>query len=270
MVELIHFGDLHYGAKKDFREEWLLNVIDYINKVRPDAAICTGDVVHKGLFKQYQGIVPYLEKIEVPLMVIPGNHDCKVNGIISFERLIMPRRSKMIFEDIDTIIVGLDSSKADTSEGEIGDEQLEWCAYQFNKILENRVLALHHHVIAVPYSGRKQTTLTDAGELLEFTQLFEIDLVLMGHKHIPHVYQIGNTTFLYCGTASSIKVRAKEPASFNHIVLDGGDLTIHMVDSNTLEKHLLFTKKGGLTKFIRPRKTRIEHLINMRLFEEGK
>jgi len=268
MVELIHFGDLHYGDKKEFREEWLLNVIKYINDIRPDAAICTGDVVHKGRLSQYQGIIPYLEKIEVPLMVVPGNHDLKANGIIPFERFIMPRRSKMILEDKDTIIIGLNSAKGDSSEGEIGDEQLEWCAFQFNKILENRVLALHHHVVAVPYSGRKQTTLTDAGEILEFTQLFEIDLVLMGHKHIPHAYQIGNTTYLYCGTASSIKVRAKETASFNHIILDGGNLDVDIVDSSTLERSPLFTKKEGLTRFIRPRKTRIEHLINMRLFNE--
>ena len=64
----------------------------------------------------------------------------------------------MILEDKDTIIIGLNSSKGDSSEGEIGDEQLEWAAFQFNKNLENRVLAFHHHVVAVPYSGRKQTT----------------------------------------------------------------------------------------------------------------
>ena len=80
MVELVHFGDLHYGDKKEFIEKDLLNVIDYINDVRPDAAICTGDIVHKGLLRQYKGVIPYLEMIKVPLMVIPGNHDCKSNG----------------------------------------------------------------------------------------------------------------------------------------------------------------------------------------------
>ena len=267
-LEIVHFGDLHYGDKKEFREEYLLNVIDYINDNRPDAAICAGDFVHNGLLTQYQGIAPYIKQIKVPLMIVPGNHDCKSNGIMSFEKIIGPRRSRLINEKKDSIIVGLDSAKADSSEGEIGDEQLEWCAFQFNQILENRVLTFHHHVAAVPYSGRKQNTLIDAGEVLEFVQLFEIDLVCMGHKHIPYCIEVGNTLFLYCGTASSIKVRAKETASFNHIILEGGNLDVNMVNSSNLEETLLFTKREGLTRFIRPRKTRIEHLINMNIFDE--
>ena len=268
MVELVHIGDLHFGDKKEFREEYLLNIIDYINDNRPDAVICVGDFVHKGLLHQYQGIAPYIKQIKVPLISVPGNHDCKSNGIMSYERYIGPRRSKLILENKDTIIVGLNSAKADSSVGEIGDEQLTWAAYQFNHILENRILALHHHVAAVPYSGRKQNTLIDAGELIEFMQLFEIDLVLCGHKHISYSVEIGNTVVLYCGTASSIKVRARETASFNHIILEGGNLEVNMVNSSNLEKQLLLTKREGLTKFILPRKARIEHLINMRIFNE--
>jgi len=269
MVEIIHFGDLHFGDKKEFREEQLLNVIDYINENKPDAAICAGDFTHKGLLSQYQGIAPFIEQIKVPLVVVPGNHDVKSNGIINFETFIGPRRSKLVLEEKDTIIVGLDSTKADDSVGEIGDAQLEFLAFQFNENLENRVLTFHHHVAAVPYSGRKQNTLIDAGEMLEFVQLFEIDLVCMGHKHIPYCIEMGKTLFLYCGTASSIKVRARETASFNHIFLDGGNLEVHMVNSNNLEKSLLFSKKDGVTEYVKPRKTRIEHLINMRLFNEG-
>ena len=156
MVEIIHFGDLHYGDKKEFREEWLLNVIDYINDNRPDAAICTGDIVHKGLLRQYKGVLPYLEKIKVPLMVVLGNHDCKANGIISFERYIMPRRSKMILEDKDTIIIGLNSSKGDSSEGEIGDEQLEWCAMQFNKILEDSITNENYETSSIIFKKIKE------------------------------------------------------------------------------------------------------------------
>ncbi len=268
MVELVHFGDLHYGDKKEFREEYLLNVIDYINENKPDAAICAGDFTHKGLLSHYQGIAPFIKQIKVPLVVVPGNHDVKSNGIINFETLIGPRRSKLVLEKKDTIIVGLDSTKADSSEGEIGDAQLEFVAFQFNQNLTNRVLTFHHHIASVPYSGRKQNTLIDAGEMLEFVQLFEIDLVCMGHKHVNFALEVGKTVFLYCGTASSIKVRARETASFNHIHLDDGDLEIETVSSVDLEKNLLFRKKDGLTKYNKPRKTRIEHLINMRLFNE--
>lgn len=271
LVKIIQISDLHFGS--EFRSDYFDNVVDFITKNKPDALICTGDIVHKGRYAQYNGFVEYFERLKnigVPLLMIPGNHDVKNNGLIFFERFIAPRRSRLLLEEQDTIIVGLCSAKDDVSIGEITDEQLAWLARQFNKNLENRVIALHHHVIAVPYSGRKNTTLLDAGELIELTQIFEVDLVIMGHKHIPHAYVIGPTTFLYCGTSTSNKVRADESPSFNLIELDDQFLEIYNVDSDSLKKNLLLTRKNSNIEFIRPRKTRIEHLINSKLFKHYK
>ncbi|MFX1258295.1 MAG: metallophosphoesterase family protein, partial [Promethearchaeota archaeon] len=246
------------------------NVIQYIKDHHPDAVICTGDIVHKGRYKQYESFVPILKRLKeiANFMAIPGNHDAKNNGLIFFEKFIGPRRSKMVLNNKDTIIVGLCSAKDDISKGEIGDEQLDWLARQFNKNLENRIIAMHHHAIAVPYSGRKRTTLTDAGELIELTQLFEIDLVIMGHKHIPHSYVIGPTTFLYCGTSTSHKVRADDSPSFNHIFLDEGNLEVYMINATNLDKTLLLERKESRTKFIRPRRTRIEHILNSTVWDD--
>ena len=131
---------------------------------------------------------------------------------------------------------------------------------------------MHHHAIAVPYSGRKQTTLTDAGEMIELAMYFKVDLVIMGHKHIPHAYVIGPTTFLYCGTSTSKKVRADDSPSFNHIILEEGDLDYHlevqMVNSITMEKSLLLERREGHTKFVRPRRTRIEHLMQSSVWDD--
>ncbi|MFX1236730.1 MAG: metallophosphoesterase family protein [Promethearchaeota archaeon] len=269
MVVIIQISDLHYGS--EFVDVYFDNIIKYINENHHDIVICTGDIVHKGRYRQYQKFDAYFNRLKEcsnKLMVVPGNHCSKNNGLIFFEKFIGPRRSTMILEDKDTIIVGACSAKDDVSTGEIGDEQLVWFGNQFVQNLENRVIAMHHHAIAVPYSGRKQTTLVDAGELIEFTQLFEIDLVLMGHKHIPHAYVIGPTTFLYCGTSTSNKVRADEEPSFNHIWLSEGDLEVQMVSSTTLKRSLLLERINGHTEFVRPRKTRIEHLINSKVWDD--
>jgi Icc protein len=268
MVEIIQISDLHYGS--EFVAEYLENIIDYIKQANPDVVICTGDVVHKGRVVQFENVLPYFNRIKsmTRLMVIPGNHCAKNSGLIFFERLIGPRRSKMIIEEKDTIIVGLCSARDDMSEGMIGDEQLDWMGRCFNKNLENRIIALHHHLIPVPLSGQKFTTVRDAGEIIEFTQLFEIDLVLMGHRHVPHAHVIGPTTYLYCGTSASRKVRADDVPSFNHIFLDKGDLEVYMVHSNNLEKHLLLERRDNRTKFVRPRRTRIEHLLSSAVWDE--
>jgi 3',5'-cyclic AMP phosphodiesterase CpdA len=274
MVNLIQISDFHFGS--EFKDEYYDNMIQYIKDNRPDAVVCSGDIVHRGRFQQYQNFLPYFERLkEVSpnFMVIPGNHDAKNNGLIFFEKFFGPRRSTMLLPEKNTIIVGVCSAKDDMSTGEIGDEQLDWLGRQFKySTLENRIIAMHHHAIAVPYSGRKQTTLTDAGELIELAMYFKVDLVIMGHKHIPHAYVIGPTTFLYCGTSTSKKVRADDSPSFNHIILDEGDLDYHlevqMVNSITMEKSLLLERREGHTKFVRPRRTRIEHLMQSSVWDD--
>ncbi|MFW9826348.1 MAG: metallophosphoesterase family protein [Candidatus Thorarchaeota archaeon] len=273
MVDIMHISDLHFGS--EFVPQYMENVILYIKQLKPDVVICTGDIVHKGRVIQFRSFLPYLNQIKEisNFLAVPGNHDAKNSGLIFFEKLIGPRRSRLILEDKDTIIVGINSAKDDMAEGMIGDEQLDWLGRQFNKNLENRIIALHHHLISVPMSGQKFTTVRDAGEILEFTQLFEIDLVLMGHRHVPHAYTISwrndsTTTFLYSGTSTSNKVRADDTPSFNRIYLEEGDLEVYMVDSVNLEETLLLERKKHHTEFIRPRKTRIEHLLASEVWDE--
>ncbi|MFX1301719.1 MAG: metallophosphoesterase family protein [Promethearchaeota archaeon] len=273
MVELIHISDLHYGS--EFVPDYMENIIQYIEEIKPDAVICTGDIVHKGRVIQFRKFLPYLNRIKEisSFIAVPGNHDAKNSGLIFFEKLIGPRRSRLLLEDKDTIIVGLCSAKDDMAEGMLGDEQLDWAARQFNKNLENRIIALHHHLIPIPMSGQKFTTVRDAGEILELTQLFEVDLVLMGHRHVAHSYIISwkdssSTTFLYSGTSASNKVRADDSPSFNHIYLDEGNLEVYMVNSTNLKKGLLVERKEHHTEFIRPRKTRIEHLLASAVWDE--
>ncbi|MHA1748903.1 MAG: metallophosphoesterase family protein, partial [Promethearchaeota archaeon] len=249
---------------------WMENIIGYIEETKPDVVICTGDLVHKGRVSQFREILPYIQRIRniTKFLAVPGNHDAKNSGLIYFEKIIGRRRSRLILDERDTLIVGLCSASDDIASGQIGDEQLDWAGRQFDKNLENRVLALHHHLIPVPMSGQKFTTVKDAGELLEFTQLFEIDLVLMGHRHVSHGWIIGPTTFLYCGTSTSKKVRADDSPSFNHIILNEGDIEVNIVNSTNLESTLLLERKLSRTKFVRPRRTRIEHLLSSSVWDD--
>ncbi len=274
LVEIIQISDLHYGS--EFLPESFENIINYIEDNKPDAVVCTGDLIHKGRIKQLKGILPYINRIKeiTKFLAVPGNHDSKNSGIIFFERYIGPRRSILILEEKNTVIAGICSARDDMSEGRIGDEQLDWLGRHIDRNLENKVLALHHHLIPIPMSGQKFTTVRDAGEIIEFNELFEIDLVLMGHRHVPHAYVIEGstssfaTTYLYCGTSTSNKVRADDSPSFNHITLDEGDLEVHMIDSLSLEKKPLIERKKGFTKFARPRKTRIEHLLSSPVWDD--
>ncbi|MDX1798117.1 MAG: metallophosphoesterase, partial [Candidatus Lokiarchaeia archaeon] len=102
MVDVIHISDLHYGS--EFVPEYMENIINYVKEKKPDVVICTGDIVHKGRVIQIRKFLPYLERIKkiTNFLAVPGNHDAKNSGLIFFEKLIGPRRSRLLLEDKDT------------------------------------------------------------------------------------------------------------------------------------------------------------------------
>ncbi|TFG01722.1 MAG: metallophosphoesterase [Promethearchaeota archaeon] len=267
MVELIHWSDLHYGSS-EFRKEYFDNVIDYINDKKPDAVVCTGDFTHHGRKIEYKNVSELLRQVKVPTLNVIGNHDAVNNGIVFFERYIAPRRSTLTLKEKDIFILGVRSPRDNTSEGELCDEQIEWMTQQLNKSNEKiKVLALHHHLVAVPSAGHKRGTLVDAGEALQLVQDYDISLVLQGHRHVPHAWCFGGSILLYCGTSTSEKVRADDNPCFNEISINNEKLEVYIVDSLTLERNLLIRQDRGKIKYLKPRNDRINHIINSRIFQ---
>jgi hypothetical protein len=79
---------------------------------------------------------------------------------------------------------------------------------------------LYGNLIVVPYSSKSLNIPLVAGEVLEMIRMFDVELVLMVHRHVSHVWTLNGTTFLYCGTITSAEVRTNESPSFNDIYFD--------------------------------------------------
>jgi len=269
MVEIIHVSDFHVGSK-EFREDYLYNVIDYINENKPDIVISTGDLTHKAKKEQYERVREYISMIKVPILNVCGNHDVRNNGVVFFERFIGPRRSVLTLDDKDIFFMGMRSPRDNTSEGELGDPQIEWMVDHLKRNDKKlKVLALHHHLVAVPSAGAKRNTVVDAGEVLQLIQDYDIDLVLQGHRHVPHTWRFGNSVLLYSGTSASEKVRADDKPCFNQISLYEDELEVYVVDSIKLDKNLLIHQKRGETNYIKPRRARIDHIIHSKVFQKS-
>jgi len=245
----------------------LENIIDYVNDKNPDAVVCTGDFTHHARKHEYIEISELFKEIKAPMLNVIGNHDSVNHGVVFFERYIGPRRSILKLENQNMIIIGIRSSRDNTSEGEVGDEQLEWIIKQLKENKEKfKVLALHHHVVAVPSAGFKRSTLVDAGEILQVAQDYGIDLILQGHRHVPHAWLFGDTILLYCGTSTTNKVRADDSPCFNEISIYEDKLEVRVVDSFSLKKHLLISQNRGKIDYLKSRNDRIKHLIKANIF----
>ena len=73
MVFITHLSDLHVGSMS-FREELILDAIDKINEMGPDATVVTGDLSDNGYYQELKQAADYVEQIKTPLLVVPGNH----------------------------------------------------------------------------------------------------------------------------------------------------------------------------------------------------
>ena len=87
MTVIAHISDLHI-SDASFDEEILLKAINEINHLQPDMIILTGDITDNGYYKQFKQATRYLQMFEAPLFAIPGNHDARTLGYMTFEELI--------------------------------------------------------------------------------------------------------------------------------------------------------------------------------------
>jgi len=219
MPFIAQISDLHVGSI-NFVDELLVNAIDDLNEIHPDVTIVTGDITDNGYFLEYEEAVTYLDQIKSPILVVPGNHDARHVGDECFEELIKNRYGILKDKKHGLKVIGLDSSEPDLDYGRVGRSQENWMKQELkNADNENlyKIIALHHHIIPVPKTGRERNVLSDAGDILQTLMKGKADLVLSGHKHMPHVWMMENSAFITAGTVSSLRLRGKELSSFNTI-----------------------------------------------------
>lgn len=242
MALIAHISDLHVGALA-FKYELLERVINEVNEMNPDVVIITGDITENGYHMEFKEADDYLKKIEPPMLVIPGNHDARHVGDQVFSEIIKKRCGTLNLKNNNLKIIGLDSSEPDLDYGKVGRAQQNYMEKELKNAQKNslyKIIALHHHIIPVPKTGRERNVLSDAGDILQSIIDGKANLVLSGHKHMPHVWIMGNTTFATAGTASSLKLRGKTVPSYNTININ--EDTIEIILRGTEGKQITLAK----------------------------
>lgn len=183
MPLIVHISDLHI-SELGFEEDVFIKAVAEINAINPDMIILTGDLTNNGYYSEFIQATKYLEMFDAPLFAVPGNHDARNLGYETFEELIGECSWKLTKDD-EFVVIGLDSSSPDISSGNVGRPQHLWMEHQLDQcVIEElfSIVALHHHVIPIPKTGRERNVLTDAGDVLKTLTDHEVDLVLAGDR----------------------------------------------------------------------------------------
>jgi Icc protein len=223
-VRIAHISDIHVGSNH-FVSNLLNRAVLEINEMEPDVVLVSGDLTNEGFRQQYSAVSAYLDNIKCErVALIPGNHDSRNVGYVHFEDLFGSRNSAVYLPGV--TMVALDSSQPDLNEGRLGRQNYRWMIEKFTNPDDFKIVALHHHLLPLPGTGRERNIIEDAGDFLELLVTQGIDLVLSGHKHVPHTWRFEDFYVSNAGTVSSLRVRGYARPCYSLVEISPGSCTI--------------------------------------------
>ena len=227
---IAQLSDVHVGGAR-YREELLRTAIEEINAAGPDLVVIAGDLTDDGYPDQYPVAEKELAAIAAEHIVrVPGNHDARNVGYLLYEDTFGARDSRLRFEcaGLDVALIGVDSSKPDIDEGEIGREHYGWIEEGFTDDTDLRVFVCHHHLVPVPGTGRERNQVLDAGDVLALLRRCSVDLVLSGHRHVPYVWPLAGILIVHSGTVSTLRTRGFPQPAYNLIRIERGRIAVEL------------------------------------------
>jgi 3',5'-cyclic-AMP phosphodiesterase len=227
---IAQISDVHVGGGR-YRQEVLRTAIDEINEAEPDLVVIAGDLTDDGYPDQYPLARDELSRIECERVVqVPGNHDARNVGYVLFEDTFGARDTRLRLElpGFELALVGVDSSKPDLDEGEIGREHYGWIEEGFADDADLRVFVCHHHLMPIPGTGRERNQVLDAGDVLSLLRQCSVDLVLAGHRHVPYVWPVAGMLLVHSGTVSTMRTRGFPSPAYNVIRVEGGRIAVEL------------------------------------------
>lgn len=225
-MKIVQISDLHVGSQ--FQPEVFETLLKEVNQLKPDTIIITGDLTNEGLLKEYQKAKELISRFETKkIIAISGNHDYRTTGYLAFKKFFPFETVNELSKDI--VVVTLGTARPDRNEGEVGYRQNLWLERTMKKYKNKiKILAMHHHLIAIPDTGSDQLTVIDAGDVLRTILDTKVDLVLCGHKHRPWIWNLGNLKVVNAGTATSERFRGLFENTYNIITINNKNIHIDL------------------------------------------
>jgi 3',5'-cyclic AMP phosphodiesterase CpdA len=246
MRTVIHVSDLHFGAADRAIVEALVTTI---NDLTPDAVAVSGDLTQRARRWQFREARAFLDRLPVPQIVVPGNHDVPLYNVLRrfgsprgrFRSLITKDR-RPYFSDGTMALMGVDSTRSFTiKDGGLRPRDVELVRAQLVALDPAIVkIVVCHHPFDAP-AGRigRWTWPPPAADAMTVLTMAGADMFLTGHLHVAYT---GRTATRYkterraaivveAGTAVSTRVRG-EANSFNLLHIEAEYVTVERLAWN--------------------------------------
>ena len=162
-MRLAHVSDLHFGR---IRDERILNALrDDIARQGCDAIVITGDLTQRARPWQFKAAAEWMRMLDMPFLVIPGNHDVHAWWHRPDLRLMDPLRryKRLITSDLmphlelpGLSVLGINSAYGRTIQGGYCEPGVaEYVGAYFAEQSDDavKVLAVHHPLTPMAGAG---------------------------------------------------------------------------------------------------------------------
>jgi 3',5'-cyclic-AMP phosphodiesterase len=171
---------------------------------QPDAVVITGDLADRGAAEEYQQVLALLERLTVPIHVIPGNHDDRTQMRNAFANHAGLRDSGDFLQytaDIGPIrLIALDTLVPGEGGGKLCKKRLDWLESELDRAGASPVVVLMHHPpfpTGVPYMDIVGLETDYPLEPLIRAHA-NVERVLCGHLHRTIMRRFGGTIAVTC------------------------------------------------------------------------
>jgi 3',5'-cyclic AMP phosphodiesterase CpdA len=205
-------------------------VLELIDRLRPGFVVVSGDLTQRAKPEQFQQARAFVDRIPVPSLVVPGNHDVPLYRV--WERIFDPfgaykkffsQELEPIYRDDEMLVVGINTAFNWTiKDGRITLRRLLEVEQVLRSVPDGtfKVVVAHHHLIPPPNFGT-QRVLANAYEAIDLFSSAGVDLILSGHLHQAYIgnseefYPKGRppVVILHSGTTTSNRGRGGERES---------------------------------------------------------
>lgn len=233
MTRVLHLSDLHVVAPPRLvsgrldTARLLESAIDRVLADLPglapvDVVLVTGDISDDGTPESYAIARRELDRLGLPLLVLPGNHDRREPLRAAFaDTLAMPEAGPVDWAvDIGAVrIIGLDTLVEGRSGGSLAETTLAHLSTAIRGAARRPVLVAMHHppvetgirfmdLIGLDRPGDMAAAMSDADGPLR---------IVAGHAHVPLTGTLGSHTVCIAPSVCSgfpLDLRADAPAGF--------------------------------------------------------
>jgi 3',5'-cyclic AMP phosphodiesterase CpdA len=221
---------------------------------RPDCLVITGDLADHGQAAEYEAALALLERLDLPVHVVPGNHDHAPRLLQALAGAGYARASEAepgrCYYRVDypgLRLLCCDSSVPGRDDGELGPTQLAWLDRELGRDPDvPAVLAMHHHPVPSGIAFMDTIMLSDADALAAVLESHRPPTrVLTGHLHRPSAAMFAGSLVTSAPSTYRQVLLDLDPSRPLAFVDEPPGMLLHRLQGPAAVTHLLPVGHGG-------------------------